>query len=103
MADVFSLSTVADVATWSDGTSKDTGDLRRKYNFGDRVSELAIAQDPFFRMVSKLAKKSTDDPQFKFTEKRSSYTKRYAYIADYNTSASTVPATAVEADTAIPR
>ena len=33
-----------------------TGDLRRKYNFGDRVSELAIAQDPFFRFVSKVAK-----------------------------------------------
>ena len=57
-----------------------TGDLRRKYNFGDRVSELAIAQDPFFRFVSKVAKKPTDDPQFKFTEKRSSYHKRYAYM-----------------------
>ena len=39
---------VSDTATWSDGTSKDTGDLRRKFNFGDKVSELAIAQDPFF-------------------------------------------------------
>ena len=35
MADVFGASTYSDVATWSDGTSKDTGDLRRKYNFGD--------------------------------------------------------------------
>ena len=43
----------------------DTGDLRRRYNFGDRVSELAIAQDPFFRLVSKVNKKPTDDPQFK--------------------------------------
>ena len=58
----------------------DTGDLRRKYNFGDRVSELAIAQDPFFRVVSKVAKKPTDDPSFKFTEKRGSYHKRYAYV-----------------------
>ena len=58
----------------------DTGDLRRKYNFGDRVSELAIAQDPFFRFVSKVAKKPTDDPSFKFTEKRGSYHKRYAYV-----------------------
>ena len=32
------------------GSSLSTGDLRRKYNFGDRVSELAIAQDPFFRI-----------------------------------------------------
>ena len=37
-------------------TNFDTGDLRRKYNFGDRVSELAIAQDPFFRFLSKVAK-----------------------------------------------
>ena len=56
MADVFSLGTYSDVASWSDGTSKDTGDLRRKYNFGDRVSELNIAQDPFFRFVSKVPK-----------------------------------------------
>ena len=62
------------------GTGLDTGDLRRKYNFGDRVSELAIAQDPFFRFVNKVSKKPTDDPQFKFTEKRGSYHKRYAYV-----------------------
>ena len=84
MADVFSLDTYSDVASWSDGTSKDTGDLRRKYNFGDRVSELAIAQDPFFRFVSKVAKKPTDDPEFKFTERRPSYHKRYAYVIGYN-------------------
>ena len=90
MADVFGLGTVDDVGTWSAGTAKDTGDLRRKYNFGDRVSELNIAQDPFFRFVSKVAKKPTDDPEFKFTERRGSYHKRYAYItahgADINVS-----------------
>jgi hypothetical protein len=80
MADVFGLGTFSDTASWSDGTSKDTGDLRRKYNFGDRVSELNIAQDPFFRFVSKVSKKPTDDPEFKFTERRGSYHKRYAYI-----------------------
>ena len=63
-----------------DGSSLATGDLRRKYNFGDRVSELAIAQDPFFRFLSKVSKKPTDDPSFKFTEKRHSYHKRYAYV-----------------------
>ena len=62
------------------GASLNTGDLRRKFNFGDRVSELAIAQDPFFRFVSSVAKRPTDDPQFKFTEMRHSYHKRYAYI-----------------------
>ena len=90
MADVFSLGTYTDVAhTPSDGTSKDTGDLRRKYNFGDRVSELAIAQDPFFRFVSKVAKKPTDDPEFKFTERRPSYHKRYAYACGFKNSAGT--------------
>jgi len=62
------------------GSSLNTGDLRRKYNFGDRVSELNIAQDPFFRFVSKVAKKPCDDPKFKFTERRGSWHKRYAYV-----------------------
>lgn len=66
----------------------DTGDLRRRYNFGDRVSELAIAQDPFFRLVSKVNKKPTDDPQFKFTERRPSYHKRYAYVMGFVSNAS---------------
>ena len=70
-----------------------TGALRRKYNFGDMISELSLAQDPFFRFVSMVAKKPTDDPSFKFTEKRSSYTKRYAYMADFSTSAISQPAT----------
>ena len=64
-------------------TNVDTGDLRRKYNFGDRVSELSLAQDPFFRFVSKVNKKPTDDPSFKFTEKRPSYMKRYAYVTSW--------------------
>ena len=65
------------------GASLNTGDLRRKFNFGDRVSELAIAQDPFFRFVSSVAKRPTDDPQFKFTEMRHSYHKRYAYVMGF--------------------
>ena len=65
--------------TWSSGSTYKTGDLRRKYAFGNRVSELSIAQDPFFRFVSMVSKKSTDDPSFKFTEKRGSWHKRYAY------------------------
>ena len=60
----------------SNGSMLDTGDLRRKFNFGDRVSELSLAQDPFFRFVSMVSKKPTDDPQFKFTERRGSWHKR---------------------------
>ena len=70
-------------------TSLRTGDIRRKYNFGSRVSELAIPQDPFFRFVSKVAKKPTDDPQFKYTEKRPSFHKRYAYPSAFSADNST--------------
>ena len=76
MADLFNL---GHLGVADDNSSLSTGDLRRKYNFGSRVSELAIAQDPFFRLVSKISKKPTDDPQFKFTERRPSFHKRYAY------------------------
>ena len=79
--------------------SFDTGDLRRRYNFGDRVSELAISQDPFFRFVSMVAKKATDDPQFKFTERRPSFHKRYAYTTGVSTDgASWTDAGSVDAD-----
>jgi len=57
-----------------------TGDLRRRYDFSERFAELAIDQTPFFRLVSGLAKAPVDDPQFKFTEKRQSWMKRYAYV-----------------------
>jgi len=57
-----------------------TGDLRRRYDFSQRFSELAIDQTPFFRFVSTVAKKPVDDPQFKFTEKRQSWMKRYCYV-----------------------
>ena len=93
MADLFTLESTADVGAGAAGsrlgTSLDTGVLRRKYNFGDRVSELAIASDPFFRFVSKVAKKPTDDPEFKFTERRPSFHKRYAYVVAQGTSAQT--------------
>ena len=93
MADNFTLSNLspgADPAAFGPGSSPstdaDTGDLRRKYNFGDQVSELSLSQDPFFRFVSKVAKSSTDDPVFKYTEKRPSYMKRYAYVTSWGAS-----------------
>jgi hypothetical protein len=93
MADNFKLSdlgvasaTSNDASSRGAGSDLNTGDLRRKYNFGDRVSELNIAQDPFFRFVSKVAKKPCDDPKFKFTERRGSWHKRYAYVTAHGAS-----------------
>ena len=96
MADVFSSSTYNDVSSGGStgspryGQDLSTGDLRRKFNFGDRVSELSISQDPFFRFVSRVSKGATDDPKFKFTEKRGSYHKRYAYVVGHGATAGAV-------------
>jgi len=84
---------ITDPSIQRNGPSADTGALRRKYNFGDMVSELALAQDPFFRFVTMVSKRPTDDPTFKFTEKRSSYTKRYAYLEAYSEVGAAVPGT----------
>ena len=45
-------------------------DNRRMFNFGERIAELAPQQSPFFVYLSKVAKKVTDDPVFKFLEQR---------------------------------
>tara|TARA_Y100000310_G_scaffold344275_1_gene456148 strand:- start:1372 stop:2865 length:1494 start_codon:yes stop_codon:yes gene_type:complete len=79
MADLFELSNLSP----GDSAAPSTGDLRRRFDFSERFSELALSQDPFFRLVSKLGKKPTDDPKFKFTEKRPSWHKRYAYVIDH--------------------
>ena len=86
MADLFKLSDFEAGAApdsggghATDSANLLTGALRRKYNFGDRVSELNVSQDPFFRFLSKVSKRPTDDPVFKYTERRPSWHKRYGY------------------------
>ena len=69
----------------STGSSLSTGDLRRRYNFGSMVSELNIPQDPYFRFLSVLRKQAVDEPQFKFTEERPSFHKRYAFVVGHGT------------------
>ena len=51
-------------------------DTRRKFNFGDRVAELAPMQSPFFVYLSKVAKKATNDPVFKWLEQRHQWQRR---------------------------
>jgi len=109
MADIFNLGTPTGAIADNDlgatggrsGTDLDTGKLRRRFNFGDRVSELMISQDPFFRFVSKAAKQSTDDPAFKFTEKRASWHKRYGYVEAHGSAFATAASAAVTAQEAV--
>lgn len=72
------------------GSTLNTGDLRRKYAFGaERISELSIMQDVFFRFLAMQAKEPVDDTQFKFTEERPSFHKRYAYVVAHSNDGST--------------
>jgi hypothetical protein len=49
---------------------------RRMFAFGERVSELAPQQSPFFTYLAKVAKKSTNDPVFKTLEQRHQWQRR---------------------------
>jgi len=48
-----------------------TPDVRRLYNFGDRIADLSPEESPFFVYLSKVSKVSTDDSVFRFLEDRS--------------------------------
>jgi hypothetical protein len=49
---------------------------RRLLNFGERIAKLAPQQSPFFVYLSKMARKVTDDPIFKFLEQRHQWQRR---------------------------
>ena len=70
----FSSDTGNTIANGSNGLSIDS--TRRLFNFGERVAELAPQQSPFFVYLSKVAKKPTDDPVFKFLEQRHQWQRR---------------------------
>jgi len=48
-----------------------TPDVRRIYNFGDRVADLSPEESPFFVYLSKVSKVPTDDSVFRYLEDRS--------------------------------
>jgi|TARA_Y100000310_G_scaffold25527_1_gene24405 hypothetical protein len=107
MADLFGIGDVTGLTETQYGqgsaeTQLSTGDLRRRYNFGPRVSEFVISQDPFFRLASKMSRKPVDEVEFKFTERRPSWHKRYAYVTDHGSTSSvgTANATVTAADIA---
>ena len=70
MANVYSNS------QYNTATGVSLDDTRRVFNFGDRVAELAPQQSPFFVYLSKVAKKATNDPVFKFLEQRHQWQRR---------------------------
>ena len=73
MANVFSNAGGPNTAA---AGSVSLNDTRRKFNFGERVAELAPIQSPFFVYLSKVAKKATNDPVFKFLEQRHQWQRR---------------------------
>ena len=70
-------------------------DTRRKFNFGERVAELAPMQSPFFVYLSKVAKKATNDPVFKFLEQRHQWQRRGFEVVSYNSGSGTTEEFAV--------
>jgi len=74
------------MATYSQAGATPTGvsidNNRRLYNFGERVAELAPEQSPFFVYLSKVAKKPTNDPVFKFLEQRHQWQRRNFDLVD---------------------
>lgn len=80
----------------SDGSSLDTGDLRRAYASIPlpHVAYINVEQQPFFGILTKLRRKKVDETQFKFIEKRDSFHKRYAYVVGHGPSSISVTAQA---------
>ena len=65
------------------GTGVSLDNTRRKFDFGDRVAELAPQQSPFFVYLNKVAKKPTNDPVFKFLEQRHQFQRRNFEIVSF--------------------
>ncbi len=74
-------------------SSVSINDSRRLFNFGERIAELAPQQSPFFTYLSKVSKKSTDDPVFKFLEQRHQWQRRNFDLVDGQTEADYVAGT----------
>jgi len=70
------MANVTSISTGVAAGGVDMDNNRRVFNFGDRVAELAPQQSPFFVYLSKVAKKATDDPVFKFLEQRHQWQRR---------------------------
>jgi len=94
MATVYS-----NVASQAGAGTASLDNTRRVFNFGDRVAELAPMQSPFFVYLSKVAKKATNDPTFKFLEQRHQWQRRnFEMQASTTTSAEAAHGAALHAN-----
>jgi len=100
------FSGLTETAANTTGSNLDTGDLLRKFAAGNYFTELRVMQDPFLRALSTLKgrKLPVNSSEFKYTEKRNSWMKRYAYVTAHGSSSAvsstadaTVTATSIEA------
>ncbi len=66
----------SNIASQTGAGTASLDNTRRKFDFGDRVAELAPQQSPFFVYLNKVAKKATNDPVFKFLEQRHQWQRR---------------------------
>ena len=89
----YSQNTGNTIANGSAGVSIDQ--TRRTFEFGDRVAELAPQQSPFFVYLTKVAKKPTSDPVFKFMEQRHQWQRRTFDVRGATSSASYTSGTEV--------
>ena len=92
------LSSDVTAATTSAGVGT-APDLRRLYDFSDRVAELTPEESPFFVYLSKVAKDSTDDSVFRFLENRSKIdwtTRNFLIKGNQNGSAAVTAGTAYD-------
>ena len=93
MADQYSTSAGLGISS-----SVSINDSRRLFNFGERIAELAPQQSPFFTYLSKVSKKSTDDPVFKFLEQRHQWQRRNFDLAEAKADAVYVAGTTTVTD-----
>ena len=75
------MATFTSISGNATGSGVSLDNTRRQFNFGDRVAELAPQQSPFFVYLSKVAKKATNDPVFKFLEQRHQWQRRNFFVS----------------------
>jgi len=99
---------LTETAANTTGSNLDTGDLRRAFGIPqyNSFTELRVMSDPFLRALVTLKGRRVpvNSSDFKYTEKRNSFHKRYAYVTAHGTTSAvsttadaTVTATNIEA------